>query len=67
MTRLNFEASKLAFADRGKYDADTDFVNVPVTGLLSKGFAKQRAALIGDTALPTPVAPGDPTPFNGGG
>ncbi len=61
------EASKLAFADRGKYDADTDFVNVPVTGLLSKGFAKQRAALIGDTALPTPVAPGDPTPFNGGG
>ncbi len=61
------EASKLAFADRGKYDGDTDFVDVPVKGLLSKDFAKQRAALIGDTALPTPVAPGDPTPFNGGG
>jgi gamma-glutamyltranspeptidase/glutathione hydrolase len=61
------EASKLAYADRGKYDADSDFVNVPVTGLLSKGYAKQRAALIGETALPTPVAPGDPTPFNGNG
>jgi gamma-glutamyltranspeptidase / glutathione hydrolase len=60
------EASKLAFADRGKYDGDTDFVNVPVTGLLSKDYAKQRAGLIGDTALATPVAPGDPTPFNGG-
>jgi gamma-glutamyltranspeptidase / glutathione hydrolase len=60
------EATKLAFADRGKYIGDTDFVDVPVTGLLSKGYAKQRAALIGDAALTTPVAPGDPTPFNGG-
>ncbi len=61
------EASKLAFADRNKYIGDTDFVDVPLTGLLSKAYAKQRATLIGDTALPTPVAPGDPAPFNGGG
>jgi gamma-glutamyltranspeptidase/glutathione hydrolase len=60
------EASKLAFADRGKYIGDTDFVNVPMAGLLSKDYAKQRASLIGSTALSTPVAPGDPTPFNGG-
>ncbi len=60
------EASKLAFADRGKYIGDTDFVNVPVPGLISKGFAQQRASLIGPTALSTPVAAGDPTPFNGG-
>src|SRR4051812_14004604 len=60
------EASKLAYADRGKYIGDTDFVNVPMQGLLSKAYAKQRAGLIGATALPTPVAPGDPTPFNGG-
>jgi gamma-glutamyltranspeptidase/glutathione hydrolase len=59
------EASKLAFADRGRYIGDTDFVNVPMTGLLSKDYAKQRAALIGSTALATPVAAGDPTPFNG--
>src|ERR1700749_518523 len=61
------EASKLAFADRGKYDGDSDFVDVPVKGLLSKDYAKTRAAKIGATALPTPVDPGDPKPFNGSG
>jgi gamma-glutamyltranspeptidase / glutathione hydrolase len=61
------EASKLAFADRGQYIGDTDFLHVPMTGLLSKDYAKQRAALIGPTALSTPVAPGDPAPFDGGG
>jgi gamma-glutamyltranspeptidase/glutathione hydrolase len=59
------EASKLAYADRGKYLGDTDFVKVPVAGLLNPDYAKQRAALIGDTAAATPVAPGDPWPFNG--
>ncbi|MCW3015208.1 MAG: ggt [Solirubrobacterales bacterium] len=59
------EASKLAFADRGKYVGDTAYVKVPVHGLLSKAYAKQRAALIAETALPTPVAPGDPSPFDG--
>ena len=29
------EAAKLAYADRGKYLGDSDFVNVPVKGLLS--------------------------------
>jgi gamma-glutamyltranspeptidase/glutathione hydrolase len=59
------EASKLAFADRGKYLGDPAYVKVPVNGLLSKDYAKQRAALIGETALGTPVAPGDPWPFDG--
>jgi gamma-glutamyltranspeptidase/glutathione hydrolase len=61
------EASKIAFADRGQYLGDTDFVDVPLRGLLSPAYAKQRSQLIGDTALPTPVAPGDPKPFNGPG
>src|SRR5258706_16352018 len=59
------EASKLAFADRGNYLGDPAYVKVPVNGLLSKDYAKQRAALIGETALPTPGAPGDPGPFDG--
>jgi gamma-glutamyltranspeptidase/glutathione hydrolase len=59
------EASKLAYADRGQYLGDTAFVDVPVRGLLSDGFAAQRASLIGPAALATPVAPGDPTPFDG--
>jgi len=61
---LMLEAEKLAFADRNQYLADPDFVNVPLQGLLSDAYAAQRRALIGATALPVPVAPGDPSLFN---
>jgi len=61
---LMLEASKLAFADRNQFLGDPDFVNVPLQGLLSDGYAAQRRALIGATALTVPVPPGDPTPFN---
>ncbi len=40
------EAMKLAYADRDTYYADTAFVQVPGEGLLSKTYAKERAALI---------------------
>ena len=40
------EASRLAFADRSLFMADTDFVEVPVTGLLDRGYLAERAALI---------------------
>ena len=40
------EASKLAFADRDKYLADTDFVTVPVRQLLNKSYLQQRAKQI---------------------
>ena len=56
------EASKLSFADRNRWVGDPDFVDVPLDGLLSKGFAEERRCLIGATALPTPVAWGDPHP-----
>jgi gamma-glutamyltranspeptidase/glutathione hydrolase len=59
------EACKLAYADRGKYVGDPDFVGVPLRGLLSKDYAKTRAALIGPSAASTPVPAGDPWPFNG--
>ena len=59
------EASKLAYADRNQYLADPDFVNVPLAGLLSDGYAAQRRGLIRNTALPVPVTPGDPLPFTG--
>ena len=39
------EASRLAFADRGLYIADPDFVSVP-SAILSKAYLKQRASLI---------------------
>ena len=43
------EAMKLAYADLEHYNADPRFAKVPVAGLLSKDYAKQRASLI-DTA-----------------
>ncbi|TDV54009.1 gamma-glutamyltransferase [Actinophytocola oryzae] len=55
------EASRLAFADRGRYIGDSDYVDVPQQALLSDRFAKQRACQIDPTtAAPAGVvAPGD--------
>jgi len=41
------QAGRLAFADRGLYVADTDFVTVPVEGMLDKDYLAERAAMIG--------------------
>jgi gamma-glutamyltranspeptidase / glutathione hydrolase len=64
---LELEAARLAFADRGAYVADPAYHDVPLTGLISKPFAATRRALIGPRALTSPVAPGDPRPYGGGG
>ena len=40
------EASRLAYADRAQYLGDPAFVDVPVRGLLDKGYIASRAALI---------------------
>jgi gamma-glutamyltranspeptidase/glutathione hydrolase len=40
------EAMKLAYADLYRYNADQRFTTVPVTGLLDKNYAKERAAKI---------------------
>ncbi|MGR3509125.1 MAG: gamma-glutamyltransferase [Sulfitobacter sp.] len=58
--RLIGDASRLAFADRGRYVADSDYVPVPVKGLLDPAYLSERAKLLaGDDALPE-VAPGAP-------
>jgi gamma-glutamyltranspeptidase / glutathione hydrolase len=54
------EAMMLAYADREKYLGDSDFVSVPVAGLLDKGYIAKRSALISlETSLPK-YAAGDP-------
>lgn len=40
------EAKKLAYADMLRYVADPKFTSVPVAGLLSKNYARERAKLI---------------------
>ena len=40
------EAKKLAFEDRAKYYADTDFNDIPVEQLISKKYAEERRKLI---------------------
>lgn len=59
--RLIGDASRLAFADRGRYMADSDYVPMPVKGLVDPDYLAERAQLLaGDDALPE-VAPGNPT------
>ena len=58
--RLMGDAARLAFADRGRYVADSDYVPVPVKGLLDPAYLAQRAGLLaGDDALPE-VSAGTP-------
>jgi gamma-glutamyltranspeptidase/glutathione hydrolase len=60
--RLHYylEASALAFADRGKYLGDSEFVDVPLQEILSDDFAAERACEIDpDAAAVKPVPPGE--------
>ena len=54
---LYSEAARLAFADRNQYVADV--VDVPVTGLLDKGYLAQRGHLIGNRSMGV-AQPGNP-------
>lgn len=59
--RIIGDASRLAFADRGRYMADSDFVPMPTKGLIDPAYLKRRAGLIAQTgdALDT-IEPGAP-------
>lgn len=58
---LVYQAMSLAFADRDFYYGDPAFApGLPITGLLSKTYARQRATLM-DSLIAKPVMlPGDP-------
>jgi gamma-glutamyltranspeptidase/glutathione hydrolase len=55
------EASRLAYADRGRYVGDPAYADVPLDELLADGFARERACLIDPAhAATSPVPPGSP-------
>jgi gamma-glutamyltranspeptidase/glutathione hydrolase len=56
------ETSKMMFADRSRYMADTAFANVPLKGLTSKAYAKTQADSIGEESK-AEILPGDPFAF----
>ncbi len=61
-----YQAMNLAFADRDFYYGDPYFDPAePIKGLLSKEYAKQRAAQINPLKNDAKAAPGDPYPFEG--
>ena len=57
---LYTQASRLAYADRGLYMGDADFVDVPVAGLLDKTYLKKRAQLIHPFKDGGSASPGTP-------
>nr|WP_218172298.1 gamma-glutamyltransferase [Pseudomonas sp. F8002] len=53
------EADRLAYADRAQYVADSDYVPVPVAGLVAPDYLASRAALIGERSMGV-AKPGKP-------
>lgn len=61
-----YQAMNLAFADRDFYYGDPAFnPEEPMTGLLSKEYAKERSKAINWEVNDPKVGPGDPYPFEG--
>ncbi len=66
------ESERLAFADRAAFGGDSDFVDVPVKGLIAGDYLKARGALIHADSVMATALPGQPagakprTPAKGG-
>lgn len=54
------EAGRLAFADRNRYVGDDRFVDVPVAGLVDRGYLAERAKLIAAEKSMGRAQPGTP-------
>lgn len=58
--KLLGDASRLAFADRGKYMADSDYVPMPTQGLLDNDYLEKRAELLKGKEALTETSAGSP-------
>ena len=54
------ESQRLAYADRGRYAADADFVAVPVAGMIDRQYLAARSALIDPAKTMSQVSAGVP-------
>lgn len=54
------EAKRLAFEDVARYYADPDFAEIPLAGLLSDDYGRERFALINPEAASPAYGPGEP-------
>lgn len=57
---IQIEAQKLAYADLRRYVADPRFRKVPLDGMLSLGYARERAKLLDPAQANCEVPPGAP-------
>jgi len=57
---LFLESARLAYADRARYIADSDFVDVPFRGLLDPAYMARRAGLIRAERAMGKARPGSP-------
>ena len=62
---VEIEAQKLATQDLKRYVGDPRVASIPIAGLLSKPYARQRAALIDLAKANCDVEPGKPEPEHG--
>jgi len=62
---VQIEAQKLAYADLKRYVADTRFAKVPVAGMMSMDYARERAKLIDREHARCDVPPGNPPNIHG--
>lgn len=62
---IEIEAQKLSVQDLKRYVGDPKFAAIPVEGLLSKTYAKERAGLIDPKKATCDVGPGEPPPGHG--
>jgi gamma-glutamyltranspeptidase/glutathione hydrolase len=52
------EAGRLAYADRDRYIADPDFIDIPIDSLIDTKYTKERSHLISKTKSMTKAKPG---------
>jgi gamma-glutamyltranspeptidase/glutathione hydrolase len=62
---MQIEAQKLAYADLHRYVADMRFSKVPVEGMLSMDYARERAKLIDPDRARCDTVPGNPPVIHG--